>query len=78
MKVSTLIEDLIAFLRVGRCLEYNPGKCEVELVTLLSAGALKRDLVSRAPVQAGSSWSRLSLRRSLRGDKRRAAGSSGQ
>jgi hypothetical protein len=43
MKVSSLPEDLVAFIRAGR-LEYEPAKCEVGLVTLLPAGALKVEL----------------------------------
>ncbi len=41
MKVPALPEDLVAFLRAGRRLEYDPAKCETGPVTLLLAGALK-------------------------------------
>jgi hypothetical protein len=44
MKVPALPEDLVAFPRPGRRLEYDPAKCEAGLVALLSAGALKVEL----------------------------------
>ncbi len=44
MKVPALPEDLVAFLRSGRRLEYDPTKCEAGVVTLLPAGVLKVEL----------------------------------
>jgi hypothetical protein len=41
MKVLALLEDLVAFLRAGRRLEYNPAKRKAGLVTLLPARTLK-------------------------------------
>lgn len=41
MKVPALPKDLLAFLRAGRRLEYDPAKCEASLVTLPPAGTLK-------------------------------------
>ncbi len=39
--MPALPEDLVAFLRAERRLEYALAKCEARLVTLLPAGALK-------------------------------------
>lgn len=35
---------MVAFLRAGRRLEYDPARCEARLVTLLPAGAPKVEL----------------------------------
>ena len=63
MKTLALPEDLAAFLRAGRRLEYDPAKCEAGLVTLLPAGTLKVEVL---PTDCQSTRSRKTTRTTAR------------